>query len=76
MMTKLRMKCQKCALVVKNRIEKGDMYTAFKIWHNGVVELRKMFDSMERKELIRLLNRQKDKMEMEYSKKVEVEEKV
>jgi hypothetical protein len=75
-MTKLRAKCQKCALVVKNRMEKGDMYTAFKIWQNRMVELRKMFDSMERKELIRLLNKQKDKMEMDYSKKVEVEEKV
>ncbi len=48
------------------------MYTAFKIWHNGVVELRKMFDSMERKDLIRILNKQKDKMEMDYSKKLEV----
>lgn len=31
-----------------------------------------MFDNMERKDLIKLLNRQKDKMEMEYSKKIEV----
>lgn len=31
---------------------------------------------MERKDLIRILNRQKDKMEMEYSKKVDLEEKI
>ncbi len=46
MLTKLRAKCQKSALMVKNRMEKGEMYTAFKIWQNGVLELRKMFDSM------------------------------
>lgn len=31
---------------------------------------------MERKGLIKILNRQKDKMEMEYSKKVSLEEKI
>lgn len=31
---------------------------------------------MERKGLIKILNRQKDKMEMEYSKKVNLEEKI
>ena len=35
-----------------------------------------MFENMERKDLIKLLNRQKDKMEMEYSKKLEMDEKI
>jgi hypothetical protein len=41
-----------------------------------MIDFRKLFETMERKDLIRLLNRQKDKMEMEYSKKVSVEEKI
>ena len=36
MFAKVRTKCQKAALMVKNRIEKADLFTAFKIWHNGV----------------------------------------
>lgn len=35
-----------------------------------------MFDTMERKGLIKILNKQKDKMEMEYSKKLSLEEKI
>lgn len=31
---------------------------------------------MERKELIKILNRQKDKMEMEYSNKLSMDEKI
>jgi hypothetical protein len=29
-----------------------------------------MFENMERKDLIKILNRQKDKMEMEYTRKL------
>jgi hypothetical protein len=35
-----------------------------------------MFENMERKDLIKILNRQKDKMEMEYTRKLLVEQKV
>jgi hypothetical protein len=46
------------------------LYYAFRTWHKASVEFTRLFDTMERKGLIKILNRQKDKMEMEYSKKV------
>jgi len=63
-------------LFTKNNLKKPDLYYAFKTWHKASVEFTKMFDTMERKGLIKILNRQKDKMEMEYSKKVNLEEKI
>jgi len=45
-LTKLRTKCQKATVMIKNRMEKGDLYTSFKTWHNGVIELKKMFNDM------------------------------
>lgn len=44
MYTKLRTKCLKSALMIKNRSEKADLYTTFKIWQNGVRQFKKMFN--------------------------------
>jgi hypothetical protein len=63
-------------MMAKNNLRKPDLYYAFRIWHKASKDFNKMFETMERKDLIKILNRQKDKMEMEYSKKITLEEKI
>lgn len=55
---------------MRNKLRKPDLYYAFKIWNKATKDFNKMFETMERKDLIKILNKQKDKMEMEYSKKI------
>ena len=76
MYMKLREKYRKGALFIVNHMRKPDLFLPFKTWRKATSEFRDMFDNMERKDLIKILNRQKDKMEMEYSKKVEMDEKI
>jgi hypothetical protein len=45
------------------------VFYAFRVWHRASLDFNKTFETMERKSLIKILNRQKDKMEMEYTKK-------
>jgi hypothetical protein len=51
-------------LFARNNLRKPDLYNAFRTWHKASVEFNRLFDTMERKGLIKILNRQKDKMEM------------
>lgn len=66
----LRQKYKKYGLMVHNYLRKPELAYAFRIWHKATKDFNHNFDTMERKDLIKLLNKQKDKMEMEYSKKV------
>lgn len=49
---------------MKNKIRKPDLYYGFKIWQNANKKFNEMFQVIERKQLIKILNKQKDKMEM------------
>ena len=60
----LREKYKKYALIMKNKIRKPDLYYGFKIWQNANKKFNEMFQVIERKQLIKILTRQKDKMEM------------
>lgn len=66
----LREKYKKFALILKNKLRKPDLYYGFKTWQNANKKFNDMFQIIERKQLIKILNKQKDKMEMEYSKKI------
>lgn len=72
----IREKYKKFAKITRNNLRKPDLYYAFRIWSKAAKDFNKMFDTMERKDLIRILNRQKDKMEMEYSKKLALDDKI
>lgn len=72
----IREKYKKNAKMVKNNLRKPELYYAFRIWNKATKDFNKMFETMERKDLIKILNRQKDKMEMEYSKKITLEDKI
>ena len=72
----LRQKYKKFGLMVRNNLRKPHLYYAFRTWHKATLEFNRTFETMERKDLIKILNKQKDKMEMEYSKKVTLEEKI
>lgn len=74
MYMKLREKYRKSSQFVLNHLRKPDLLLAFKTWQKAAAQFREDFDTMDRKELIKILNRQKDKMEMEYSHKLEVDE--
>lgn len=69
----VREKYRKYAKFVRNNLRRPDVFYAFRIWHKASSDFNKLFDTMERKGLIKILNRQKDKMEMEYSKKISLE---
>ena len=62
MYMKLREKYRKGALFILNHIRKPDLLLPFKTWRKATSDFRDMFESMERKDLIKFLNRQKDKM--------------
>ena len=62
--------------MIKNRLRKPDYKYAFDIWRRASQQFNKLFDTMDRKDLIRILNRQKDKMEIQYSKKISLDEKI
>ena len=72
----LRTKCKNFAKMIKNRLRKPDYKYAFDIWRRASQQFNKLFDTMDRKDLIRILNRQKDKMEIQYSKKISLDEKI
>ena len=72
----LREKYKKFALIIKNKLRKPDLYYGFKTWQNANKKFNEMFQIIERKQLIKILNKQKDKMEMEYSKKIALIEKI
>ena len=59
---RLREKYRKGSLFVLNHLRKPDLLLPFKTWRKATADFRKNFESMERKELIKILNRQKDKM--------------
>lgn len=71
---KLREKYRKSSVMVLNYMRRPNLFTAFKTWKNAAAEFRENFNTMERKDLIKILNRQKDKMEMQYSHKLSVDE--
>ena len=73
---RLREKYRKGAQFVLNHLRKPDLLLPFKTWRKATSQFKDMFESMERKDLIKFLNRQKDKMEMQYSKKLEMDEKI
>jgi len=58
----LRQKYKKFALMVHNNLRKTELSFAFRIWHKATKEFNQTFETMDRKDLIRILNRQKDKM--------------
>ena len=72
----VREKYKKFAKIVRNNLRRPDLFYAFKIWHKANTDFNKTFEIMERKGLIKILNRQKDKMEMEYTKKTSLEERI
>ena len=74
MYARLRQKYKKSAQFVLNHLRKPDVLLAFRTWQKAAKQFRDDFETMERKDLIKVLNRQKDKMEMEYSHKLEVDE--
>ena len=59
---KLRERYKKTAQFVLNHLRKPDMLLAFRTWRNGTTKFRDDFQNMERKDLIKILNKQKDKM--------------
>lgn len=59
---KLREKYKKTALFVLNHLRKPDLLLAFNTWKKAAAKFRDDFQNMERKELIKILNKQKDKM--------------
>jgi len=69
----VRQKYKKFAKIMINNSKRPELFYAFRIWNKAAKDFNKMFEIMERKDLIRILNRQKDKMEMEYSKKITLE---
>ena len=73
---RLREKYRKAAQFTLNHLRKPDLLLSFKTWKKATNQLKDKLENMEKKELIRLLNRQKDKLEMEYGKKVDMDEKV
>ena len=62
--TRLREKYRKSATFVLNHLRKPDLLLPFKTWRKATHELKDKLDNMEKKDLIKLLNRQKDKLEM------------
>jgi hypothetical protein len=60
----IREKYKKYARITRNNLRKPDLYYAFRIWHKATLDFNKTFETMERKSLMKILNRQKDKMEM------------
>ena len=72
----VREKYKKFAKIVRNNLRRPDLFYAFKIWHKATTDFNKTFEIMERKSLIKILNRQKDKMDMEYTKKTSLEERI
>lgn len=58
----VREKYRKHAKTARNNLRKPEIAYAFKIWHKASLDFNKMFETMERKDLIKILNRQKDKM--------------
>jgi len=64
MFAKLRERYKKTAQFVLNFLRKPDLFLAFKTWRGAATKFREDFQNMERKELIKMLNKQKDKMEM------------
>lgn len=61
---KLREKYRNSAQFVLNHLRRPDTLLAFRTWHKAATKFKEDFQNMERKELIKILNRQKDKMEM------------
>lgn len=41
---RVKKKCQKASVLIKNRINKADMFTSFKMWHNDAKLFRNMFN--------------------------------
>lgn len=76
MYERLREKYRNSALFVLNHLRRPDTLLAFRTWRKASAKFKEDFQNMERKELIKVLNRQKDKMEMQYSNKLSIDEKI
>lgn len=55
----LREKYRKFSKFIKNNLRKPDLCYAFRVWYKASQDFNKLFDTMERKGLIKILNRQK-----------------
>ncbi len=65
----MRMQVRKAASLTLNYLRNPEIYRSFKRWRRMLSEEKENLENMSRAELIKLLQRQKDKLEVEYSKK-------
>lgn len=73
---KLRQKYKKAALFILNQLKKPDLLSVFGLWRKLNSKLKDTFNNMDRKQLIKVLNKEKVKLEIEYTQKLDIDEKI
>lgn len=74
--TNVRESFKKGSLFVLNHLRKPDIFLAFRTWRKAAKEFKNQFEIMDRKDLIKIMNKQKDRMEIEYGQKLRLDEKI